>query len=336
MIGPAAGALRQLAGDLGVPMYDFGDESGSDWDEAGTSRSCRFLGKDLTGCRHAHGGKRVVRKVDFNAVADLFGVSVPGALGTGLWGVGAGGSVPAPGSGGEVKVVPALHQTPRRASPLGGQGRGARIAAEDVDMGGTNSVGVVPASGGGGSGCGCDCGTVLAGVRREMALQVRKMRVEVMGALGLLLAERGLGTWKEGRRLENTRGRLEREGVATQREHEVLKVAEKVTAETERRVTRECEAAAEVEAAAKRQEAEIVERAERLAALHKNLDVAVESVRGAKTDPDRAARCEAVAVAHEEVKKAEALALVSPDVVTAGPWSAVGGVITRKVEVVTR
>ena len=67
---------------------------------------------------------------------------------------------------------------------------------------------------------------ILAGVRREMALQVRRMREEVMGALGLLLAERGLETWEEGRRLDNTRGRLERERVAARREHEVSKIAE--------------------------------------------------------------------------------------------------------------
>ena len=31
-VGPAASALRRLAGDLGVPLYDFGDDSGPDWD----------------------------------------------------------------------------------------------------------------------------------------------------------------------------------------------------------------------------------------------------------------------------------------------------------------
>ena len=169
-----------------------------------------------------------------------------------------------------------------------------------------------------------------------MALQVRRMREEVLGALGLLLAECGLGTWEGGGRLENTRGRLERERVATQTEHEVLKVVEKFPTESERRVAKEREAAAEVEAAARRQEAQEVARAERLPALRKNLDMVPESVRGAKTDAERAAGCEAVAVAHEEVKKAEALAAVSPEVVTAGPCSAVGGIVTRKVEVVTR
>ena len=77
-----------------------------------------------------------------------------------------------------MQVVPALPQTPRRASPVGGEGRGTGVAAEHVAMGGADSVGVVPASGEGGSGCGCDCGAVLAGVRREMALQVSRISVD--------------------------------------------------------------------------------------------------------------------------------------------------------------
>ena len=322
---------------FGIPLYDFGDDSGSDWDEAGPSRSARFLDAvDLTGWGHGCRSKRVVRKVDFSAATDLFGVSALWGVGGGLGGVGAGDTVLAPGSGGVVQVAPALPLTPKRASPVGGEGRGARAAVEDVDMDGMGLVGVVPASGMGGGGCGCDCGAVLAGVWREVASQVRRMRGEVMGAIGLLLAERGLGTWEEGRRLENTRGRLERERAAAQREHEVMKVAERVSAEAERRVTREREAAAEVEAAAKRQGAVEEARDERLAALRKNLDVAAESMRSAKTDAERSAGCEAVAVAHDEVKRVEAVAPVSPEVGTAGPWSAVGGVVTRKVEVVTR
>ena len=133
-VGPATGALRRLAGDLGVPLYDFGDDSGSDWDEAGPSRSGRFLGEDLTGWGHGRVGKRVLRKVDFSEPSDLFGMSVTGVLGTGLGGVLMDGPVPAPGSGGAVQVVPALLQTPRRASPVGGEGRGTGVAAEDVDM----------------------------------------------------------------------------------------------------------------------------------------------------------------------------------------------------------
>ena len=223
-VGPAVGALRRLAGDLGIPLYDFGNDSGSDWDKAGPSQSGRFLdGEDLTGWGHGRRSKRVVKKVDFSAATDLFGVSALGGLGGGLWGVGAGGTVLTPGNGGVVQVAPALPLTPRRASPVGGEGRGTGAAVEDVDMDGTGSVGVVPASGMGGNRCGCDCGAVLVGVRREMASQVRRMREEVMGAIGLLLAERGLGTWEEGRRLENTRGRLKRERAAAQREHDVLR-----------------------------------------------------------------------------------------------------------------
>ena len=76
--------------------------------------------------------------------------------------------------------------------------------------------------------------------------------------------------------------------------------------------------------------------AERLAALRKNLDVAAESMRGAKTDMERSAGYESVAFEHEEVKRAKASASVSPKVVVAGPCRAVGGLVTRKVEVVTR
>ena len=55
-----------------------------------------------------------------------------------------------------------------------------------------------------------------------------------------------------------------------QRNHEVLKVAEKVSAEMERQVTKERKAAVEVEAAARKQEAEEMAWAERLPALRKN------------------------------------------------------------------
>ena len=214
-VGTAAGALHRLAGDLGIPLYDFEDDSGSDWDEAGPSRSGRLLdGEDLTGWGHGRRSKKVVRKVGFSAAIDLFGVSALGGLGGGLGGVGAGGTVLGPGNGGVVRVAPALPLTSRRASPMGSEGRGAGAAVEDVDMGGTGLVGVVPASRKGGSGCGCDCGAVHAGVRGEMTSKVRRIREEVIGAIGLLLAERGLGTWEEGRRLENTRGRLERERAA--------------------------------------------------------------------------------------------------------------------------
>ena len=78
-VGPPAGALRRWAWDLGIPLYDFGDDSGSDWDEAGPCRSGWFLdGEDLTGWGHGRRSKRVVRKVDFSAATDLFGVSALG------------------------------------------------------------------------------------------------------------------------------------------------------------------------------------------------------------------------------------------------------------------
>ena len=121
-VGPAAGALRRLAGDLGVPLDDFGYDSGLDWDEAGPSRSGQFLDKDLTRWGHGRGSQRVVRKVDFSAASDLFVVSLTRVLGNGLGDVGAGGPVPAPGNGGVVQVVPALPQTPQRASSIGGEG----------------------------------------------------------------------------------------------------------------------------------------------------------------------------------------------------------------------
>ena len=76
-------------------------------------------------------------------------------------------------------------------------------------------------------------------------------------------------------------------------------------------MAKEREAAVEVKAVSKRKEAEDMTRAERLATLRKNLDEAADSVRGAKTDAERSAGCEAVVVAHEEVKGAEASALVS-------------------------
>ena len=217
----------------------------------------------------------------FSAATNVCGVSVAGVLGDGLGGVGTGGPVPAPGIGRVVQVLPALPQTPRRTSPMGGDGQGAGAVVEDVDMGVTNSWGVVPASGEEGIGCGCNSRTVLAVVRREMASPVRRMREEVMGALSLLLVERRLETWEEYRRLKNIRGRLERERVAAQREHEVLKMAEKVSAERKRQVAKEREAAVEVGATAKRQEAEEVPLAERQAVLLKNLDELAECVRGA-------------------------------------------------------
>ena len=77
-------------------------------------------------------------------------------------------------------------------------------------------------------------------------------------------------------------------------------------------------------------------RTEKLAALRKNLDVGAESVRRVKTNVERSTGCENVAVPYEEAMKAEASNPVSPEVVPAGPWRAAGGVVIRKVGVVTR
>ena len=169
-----------------------------------------------------------------------------------------------------------------------------------------------------------------------MAREVKKMREEVMGALGLLLAEHGLGTWEEGRRLENTRGRLQRERVEAQRAHDVAVVAGKVSAEEARRAVKEREAPKEAEAAAVRQQAETVARRERELAVRKNLDAAAESVRTAGSEEEKMATCEALSKAHGEVKKLESAATAYPEVVTTGVWQVAGGVVTRKVEVVTR
>lgn len=60
---------------------------------------------------------------------------------------------------------------------------------EDVDLGGTIFGGVAPTFGKQVGRCGCDCRAALAGVQRELASQVRKMKEGVMGAIVLLLAE---------------------------------------------------------------------------------------------------------------------------------------------------
>ena len=339
-VGPADGALRRLAGDLGVPMDDFElDSEGEEWDEAPPRGAVLESDEaDLTRWGHGRrrGGRKVMRKVDFSAAVDLFGAAARRSVGGGLRGAGTGGPVPAPGIEWVGQVEPALPVTPRRASPVGGEGRVAGAAAEDVAMGGTTAGGVAPAPVGASSGCGCDFADALAGVRREMAREVKKMREEVMDALGLLLAERGLGTWEEGRRLENTRGRLQREQVEAQRAHDVAVVAGKVSAVEARRAAKERQAAEEAEAAAVRQEAATVPRRERELTVRKNLDVAAESVRTAGSEKEKMGACEALSKAHGEVKKLESAATVSPEVVTTGVWQVAGGVVTRKVEVVTR
>ena len=120
-------------------------------------------------------------------------MSVAGGLSEGLGGVGTEGLVPAPGIGGAVQVLPALSLTLRRASPGGGEGRGVGVVVEDDNMGGTGHGGVVPAPmrvDGGGR---CGCTVALVRVRREMIGGIRMVREEMIMALALHLAGRGLG-----------------------------------------------------------------------------------------------------------------------------------------------
>ena len=153
-----------------------------------------MLRGDLTGWSYGRRGKRVATKADFGAVWNSLEVSVVGVLGQGLGGVGTGGPMPASGVGRAVQVGPALPLTPLRTSPGSGEGQGAGVAVEDVDIGGTCLGGVAPAPVGVDGGGGYDCGVALARVRREMVREIRKVREGMMGALGLVLAERGLGT----------------------------------------------------------------------------------------------------------------------------------------------
>ena len=197
---PAEGALGRLAGDLGVSMDDSDLDLESECEDEAVGGGGFVLRGDITGWSHGQKGKRVVTKVDFGAVRNLFGVSVVGVLDEGLGGVGTGGPVAAHGMRGAVQVGPALPLTPRRTSPVGGEGQSAVVAVEDVDMVGTGLGGVAPAPAEMDGGGRCDCRVALTGVRREMVREIRKVREEMIGELALLLAERGLGTWEEGRK----------------------------------------------------------------------------------------------------------------------------------------
>ena len=165
--GPPGGALRLVAGNLGLELdvSDCGSDAGSEFGGGGSGRM--VLEGDLSGWSHGKGGKRVVRRADFGAARALFG-GLAGLRSGDLGGVGAVGAVPTPGIGGAVQVEPALPLTPVRVSPGGGEGRGAGRVVEDIDMGGTGHGGVAPAPVGEDGRCGCNCGVALAGVRREM------------------------------------------------------------------------------------------------------------------------------------------------------------------------
>ena len=75
-----------------------------------------------------------------------------------------------------------------------------------------------------------------------MEREVRKARDEMMGAISLLLAERGLGTWEEERRLENAKGQLVRDRECARKSHEAAVVANKVKADEDRRLAKAREA----------------------------------------------------------------------------------------------
>ena len=102
-VGPATGALKRLAGDLGVSMDDSDLDLESECEDEAVGGGGSVLRGDLTGWSHGRRGKRVVNKADFGAGRNLFGVSVVGVLSKGLEGVGTGGPVPAPGMGGRCR-----------------------------------------------------------------------------------------------------------------------------------------------------------------------------------------------------------------------------------------
>ena len=60
------------------------------------------------------------------------------------------------------------------------------------------------------------------------------------------------------------------------------------------------------------------------------------TLKGAVSDEERLAACEAVVLASAELKTFEGCGSAAPKVVAAGAWQPVGGVVTRKVEVVIR
>ena len=127
-----------------------------------------------------------------------------------------------------------------------------------------------------------------------------------------------------------------REREDTEKAHEVSQVAARMTAEEARRLTRARETEVKVAEAALRQEADRVARVMQEQEANRNLEVAVLTLRGALSDEERKAGCEAVEKAHEEVKRLESEVPTSPQVVVAGVWQDAGGVVRRQVEVVVR
>lgn len=81
---------------------DFGDDSGSGWDETAQCQSSHVVGEDLTRCGHGRWGGWGVYKADVSAAVYLFGVSATMVENGGLGGVGTGVPVPTPGLWGVV------------------------------------------------------------------------------------------------------------------------------------------------------------------------------------------------------------------------------------------
>ena len=169
-----------------------------------------------------------------------------------------------------------------------------------------------------------------------MVREVKRVRDELMGAVSLLLAERGLGTCEEERRLENVRGQLMKDRERARKAHEVDRVAERVKADEAKVVARAREAERRAEEAALRQEKERTARLEREREVKRNAEVAALTLKGAKSDEERLAAAEVAVQANVELKKLEGAVPAALEVVTEGAWQAVGGVVMRRVEVVVR
>lgn len=168
-------------------------------------------------------------------------------------------------------MLPALSLTPRRTSPVGGEGLDAGVAAEDVDMSGTGPGGIASTPAIVERGCGCDCGIALAGARLDMVREVRNIKEEMMGAITMLVAERGLGTWEEERRLENTRAKLVTEQECAEKANVVSNVVAQLRMKEANKTAKASEEEAKVEEAAMRQEAERVARFESEREVNRNL-----------------------------------------------------------------
>ena len=132
------------------------------------------------------------------------------------------------------------------------------------------------------------------------------------------------------------RGELVKEREKATKAHEVEKVAEKVRADENKLLARVREAEKRVEEAALRQEKERVAILEQEREAQRNAEVAALTLKGDLSDRERLAAGQAMVQASAELKKLEEATPAAPKVVSAGAWQAVGGVVTRKVEVVVR